>query len=128
TPSTTIDNTLTIASGATVRGRGNITSGYFTGSGSCAVVNNGLISADVAATTLTINPDGFTNNATSQAINGATLSISPTNWSNAANGTILASGGSTVNFYNNWSSAGTINLNASTLNLGGTFSTNNVNL
>src|SRR5207245_359961 len=102
------DNTLTIASGATVRGRGNITSGYFTGGSANTVVNNGLIWADVAAATMTINPDLFTNNATVQAINGATLSISATNWSNAASGTILASGGSTLNFYNNWSSAGTI--------------------
>src|SRR5439155_13716102 len=97
TPSTVIDDTLTIASGATVRGRGNITSGYFTSGAANTVVNNGLISADLAAATMTINPDVFTNNGTTQAINGASLTISSANWSNAAGGTIQAAGGSTIN-------------------------------
>ena len=64
------------------------------------LANAGLISSQVSATTITINPASLTNTGTLEAKNGGTLTIAPT-------GT--------------WTSAGTISVNASTVNLGGTF-------
>ena len=91
--------TLTLASNTTVRGQGTIGSDLqFSGLGT--LINQGLISADVATRNLTINPDVFTNEGTVRAINGATLSINSSSWSNPT---------------------GTLSVNASTLNLGGTF-------
>ena len=91
--------TLTLAPSTTVRGQGTISSDLqFSGLGT--LINQGLISADVAARPLTINADVFTNQGTARAINGATLAINSANWSNPT---------------------GTLSVNASTLNLGGTF-------
>ncbi|QNN24371.1 LEPR-XLL domain-containing protein [Planctomycetales bacterium ZRK34] len=72
------EGTLTIDTGVTLRGRGlvkDIGTGY--------LVNNGAIIADVSGT-LTINPDGFTNNGTvlvaggTLVLDGVTLSASLT--------------------------------------------------
>ena len=63
--------TLTLASTTIVRGLGLISSDLqFSGLGT--IINQGLISADLAGQTLTISPDAFTNQGTAQAINGAT--------------------------------------------------------
>ena len=83
------------------------------------VVNNGLITAEAASRTLSIQNSTFTNNATTQVIAG-TLAVGATNWSNP--GAITAASGTTVNFSGTWSSAGTMNMDSATLNLGGTFS------
>jgi hypothetical protein len=126
---TTTDSTLTIAPGATVRGRGTITSGNFTSGTDNHVVNSGTVSADLASQQLAINANRFTNNGVAKAVNGATLSISSSTWTNAAGGTIAGADGSTVSFSGNWSSSGTISLaSGATLNMGGTFSTTGLNL
>ena len=125
----TADSTLTIAPGAAVRGRGQITSGNFGGGTDNRVVNNRTISADLAAQTLTINPNVFTNNGHARAQNGAALSISAGSWSNAAAGSISIDGASTANFSSNWSSPGALRLSSgATLNMGGTFATSGLNL
>ena len=142
------DSTLTIASGASVRGFGAVTSGNFSGGSTNTIVNNGLISSDVAASTLTLNPDILINNNLMQAINGATLSISaasftnngtvngnasPVNiipsvsWSNTAGHTISVNG-ATLTLGGTWSNAGTLSVNNATLNMGGTFTTAGINL
>ena len=75
------DNTLTVGPNMLVRGQGTIASGRFVG-GDQEVINEGTIRADVSATTLTINPDVFTNQGTGsvEAINGSTVVISAAAW------------------------------------------------
>jgi hypothetical protein len=113
------NNTLTVAPGATVRGRGQVRSDLFV-SGTGILVNNGVISADVAANLLSISTDAFTNNGTLQLVNGASLTVNAGNW--VSNGTILLNG-STGTFASNWTNAGSVNLNNATLNLAGSFTT-----
>ena len=120
----TIDggNTLTLAASTLVRGRGNITSGFFVNAVG-TVVNQGTIRADLNGQTLTVSPVSFSNAGTTEAINGSTLNIAATTWSNTGN--INASGGSTVNFQGTWdNTGGTAAVSAtSSLNLGGSFTT-----
>ncbi len=117
------DNTLTFGSSLIARGSATIGQGYFVG-GTPTLVNLGLISSDLAGLTTTINPSVFTNSGTAQAINGATLSIQATNWTNQPGGTLRAIGASSVlNLYGSYTNAGNIVLTDSTLNLHGTFNT-----
>ena len=91
--------TTTLASGVTVRGQGNIGTPINTG-GNSTLINNGLISADVAGGTLTLTPPAsgggsfVVNNSTLQAVGGGTLQLL-TNINNAA-GLIQAQNGSAV--------------------------------
>jgi hypothetical protein len=78
-------STVTIGSGIKVHGRGQIVQGS-----ASTLINNGTISADVAGQGLSIGGGVFTNNGTISAINGATLSIVSTSWSNAATGIVTA--------------------------------------
>ena len=80
-----------------MHGRGSIAH-----SSASSVVNDGVISADVSGQTLTISTNGFTNNGTTEAINGGILNIDSATWSSAA---------------------GTLNVDSSTLNLAGSFTT-----
>lgn len=87
------NGTLTIGSGITVHGGGNI-------SGDCAnpLVNQGTISADLSNQTLTVSC--FANQSRLSALNGGTLYLA-----------------------GNWSNSGVISNDASFLNLGGNFTT-----
>ena len=58
--------TLTIGGDIEVHGRGSIVQ-----SSVSTVINDGVISSDVSGQTLTISTNGFTNNGTAEAINGA---------------------------------------------------------
>ena len=120
----TIDggNTLTLAASTLVRGRGNITNGFFVNAVG-TVVNQGTIRADLNGQTMTVSPVSFSNAGTTEAVNGSTLNIAAPNWSNTGN--INASGGSTVNFQGTWdNSGGTATVSAtSSLNLSGNFTT-----
>jgi hypothetical protein len=89
-------------------------------SSAMTLVNNGLISAEAAGRTLTINNSTLTNNA-QLSVTAGTLSISTTDWTNP--GTITATG-SELSTSGAWSSAGVINATNSTVNLGGTFASN----
>jgi hypothetical protein len=110
--------TLTLASTTTVRGRGIISSDlHFGGTGT--IINQGLISADVAGQTLTVNPDTFTNQGTAQAINGATLTIGATNWNNST-GVLLVNNG-TLNLDGTFTNPGAINRTGGTINVTGTW-------
>jgi hypothetical protein len=73
--------------------------GTFWSGGSMTLVNNGTISSETSGRTITVAPAVFTNNGTAQATNGGILSVTSANWTNP----------------------GSINVNAGTLNLGGTF-------
>ncbi|MCX6877083.1 MAG: choice-of-anchor D domain-containing protein [Verrucomicrobia bacterium] len=118
------DHTLTFGSSLVARGSAVIGQAYFVG-GTSTLVNQGRISADLVGQTLTINPSVFTNQGIAETINGATLTLNAsTAWSNATGGTIRATGaGSILNFYGNYTNAGSIVLADSTLNLHGTFNT-----
>jgi hypothetical protein len=89
--------TTTIGSGVTIHGEGNLGQANYS-SGNNTLINNGLISADIAGGTLTINTPAnggiLTNMALVDARNGGTLNLS-TNVANAG-GTINAQAGSTV--------------------------------
>ena len=89
-----------LAADVTVGGGGG---SFFVFNGAMALINNGLISSQVSGRTLTINP------ATSFA-NGATGTL------DAKSGSIL-----TIAPVGTWTNAGTISVNAATVNLGGTF-------
>ena len=77
------------------------------------VINEGTIDANVAAGTLSITTDGFTNTGTLQASNGGILSIQSS--INNVGGTISSSSGSTVDL---------LNLGAGTTIYGGTLNSN----
>ncbi len=107
--------TFTIGATGVVRTVSGLAAGAFIGGasvygGAMTLINNGLISSQVAGHTLTILSASFTNNGNGanlgvEALNGGTLTISPTS---------------------SWSNAGTIRLDAnplSTINLGGTLNT-----
>ena len=112
------DMTLTLDSSTTIRGMGSISSDVqFSGLGT--LINQGLISSDVAGQTLTINPDVFTNEGTLQATNGATLTISSPNWTNA--GGTLVLNNSTINLGGTFTDPGAINRSGGTINVTGTW-------
>ncbi|MEI9924494.1 MAG: DUF4347 domain-containing protein [Bradyrhizobium sp.] len=103
----TIEGTSTLTLDTTfkvVGGYGSL-GDWWSNNGTRTLINNGLISANVAGQTLTILPSGsFTNNATMEAVGGGVLTLT-----------------------NNWSNAGTLHVDsnaASTVNFGGTFATN----
>ncbi len=76
--------------------------GGFLYNGAMALTNNGLISSQTSGRTITVKPDTLTNSATGtlEAKSGGILTIAPTS---------------------TWANAGTISVNAATVNLGGTF-------
>ncbi|MCW5768554.1 MAG: hypothetical protein KIT19_07705 [Phycisphaeraceae bacterium] len=88
--------TLTNGALHTIRGFGQITAG---------MTNNGLVSADVPGTTLTLNLKAKTNNALMEAANGGTLAITSIPIHQSGGGTLLAD-------------AGTITLSSATINGG----------
>ncbi len=90
---------LTNAAGHSIRGRGII--GFST---TTRITNQGLIEADVAASSLTVTPnaDGLTNTGTLRAINGADLTLAgaSTTYTNTG-GTLDAQSGSTITYVGN---------------------------
>jgi hypothetical protein len=107
------NTTLTLGPDMVVRGK----SGNVNGAGK--LINQGLISAEVAGGTITINPSQFENTGTIQSKNGGSLAISGATWSST--GLIDAAGGGTLALGGAWNNLGTINANGVTLNLGGVF-------
>jgi hypothetical protein len=117
--------TLTIGAGVTVHGTyGTLGENYTTGT----IVNQGTIAADGTGTHsgITVNATNFTNQHVMTAVTNQTLTIDGV-WSNAAGGTITATG-ATLDLgdqydssTNAWSNAGTITATNSTVNLGGVF-------
>jgi hypothetical protein len=82
-------STLTLGSGVTVHGAGNIVHGRFA-AGTDTLVNQGLISCDSDTRTLAIGSTNFANAGTVEAANGGTLNLSATTWSSS--GTLRATG------------------------------------
>lgn len=98
--------TLTIGSGFTLRGSSLELGTLSSGAGARDIVNQGTISADGAGTGLLVNSTSLTNNGVLEAVNGGLLSLRGA-----------------------WSSAGgTLRVNNGTLDLGGTFTTADLNL
>ncbi len=108
---------LTLGSNAVVQGgRGQISGP--------ALTNYGRISANVSGQSLDVRPTTFTNHGVLEALNGGTLSLGATGttWTNTAAGAISATG-STLTLDGNWSNLGTITATDSTVNLGGSLTT-----
>jgi hypothetical protein len=94
-----LDGSLTQGAGHSIDGHGNI---------NASVINDGIIDADVASTTLTITGT-FTNDGVLEASNGGTLTITTGNITQGVGGEIDAAGG-TVVFQNSPTiTGGTIN-------------------
>ncbi len=89
TPTLTLSSTTVVHGGAL-----EITSNSQGGVGTSMVINNGLISADIAGRTITLDPDNLTNHGTIEAINGATLQTGPLHMIN--DGTIHVGAGATL--------------------------------
>ena len=111
---TVADNTtLTLGPAVVLRGqRGSVT-------GNGTLINQGLISADVARGTLAIDAGRFTNLGTSECKNGASLTIRATTWNNA--GVINATGAGELTLSEAWTNTGAINADGAIINLGGAF-------
>ncbi|MQM29339.1 MAG: hypothetical protein CRU78_01825 [Candidatus Accumulibacter phosphatis] len=84
--------TTTFAAGTTVRGQNGAIGAALNIGGTQTLVNNGLISADVATGTITISDSVVTNNSVLEARNGGTLVLA-SNVSQGASGQIQADGG-----------------------------------
>jgi hypothetical protein len=112
------ENTVTLGSGVTVRGQGQVGSQYHFG-GTNALINQGLISADTSdapgARTLSIFGSSFTNEGTARAINGGALALQATVQTNSGLLEVLAGSTATV-------ASGITNYNSTTQTLtGGTW-------
>ena len=118
---------VTIAAGVTVQGSGSVTDNYG-GQGQEIVVNQGLIEANVNGSWLYVDPTGFVNEATAEALDGGILSIGGNNgytsggtqWINAAGGVITATD-STLYLTDRWTNDGSITATGSTVELGGSY-------
>ncbi len=121
------DGNLTLGSGVVVHGKNGILGGsiFFPGAGT--LINQGLISADVATGRLNIHCDTFINQSGGriQVASQSALSITATRWSNSA--LIDANGASDLTLVGAWDNAsGTISLENTTVNLGGSFALANL--
>ncbi|EXI69311.1 MAG: hypothetical protein AW08_00520 [Candidatus Accumulibacter adjunctus] len=88
---------LTLASGITVRGGNGIIGQQAFVGGTATLTNQGLISADVAGRTISMNVNGLvTNQGTMRAQNGGTLQLNTGGGYDNNAGVILADTGSTV--------------------------------
>ncbi len=134
-------SSLTIGAGAIVRGGHATIGGGVFNTGSSTILNQGLISADIAGQTLTIQGSALQNQGLLRAIGGGSLIASTLagnagnisvdgagtsmilDGSYAINSPVSVTGGSTLRLNGAWSNPGGINLTDSTLLLGGSFST-----
>src|SRR5207247_8183225 len=132
--------TLTLGAAAAIRGNtGTIGGSSYFGS-TMTLINQGLISAEVAGHTITV-PQAFTNNGTSQATGGGTLNVNNLTGSGSGSFALSGSGGSlilngtnyvfngltvaggTATLNGTWSNTGTLSVTGGTLNLAGAFTT-----
>jgi hypothetical protein len=113
--------TLTIGPGAAITGgRGVIGQNVFSAGNTALVVQGTIDSSAGAAITLNTSGTGqLTIAGTARVESGGSLSIPAAAWT--ATGALAASGGSTLTLGGTWSTTGTITVDSSTLNLGGTF-------
>jgi hypothetical protein len=112
--------TLTLGPAMVVRGKtGLIGASVFTMAPG-NLINQGLISADVAGGTLTLNPTQFDNTGTVETRNGGSMTIllSGGGWRNAG---VIDAGGGTLTLNGAWTNSATITANEATVNLGGAF-------
>lgn len=94
------NSVLTIANGVKIRGEnGVVGTQHYLGTAGSVVVNNSIISADVAGGTISLQQADFTNNNTLEARNGGTLNVATNVTSSAAgkvdahnNGVVLLNG------------------------------------
>jgi hypothetical protein len=91
------------------------------------LINNGSIINEATGFTLDIAPNTLTNNGLIQTGAG-TLSIRSATFTNSATGSLVATNATFNILPTSWSSAGSISVTSSTLNLGGSFNINGINL
>lgn len=120
------NKSFTIA-GATTTTLGSaqrITGGRGVIDGAGMLVNHGLISADAASQTLEVAPQHFENHGVAECRDSGVLTLGAggRTWSNAADGTINAAGG-TLNLLGTWENHGSISAVDSSVTLGGSFNT-----
>ncbi len=113
--------TLTLGPGITVRGQtGMIGAAAYpwNSPANVALINQGIISADVSGGTIIISAQPFSNQGLAQGINGGTLALTGT-WNNS--GTLVESGGN-LNLEGNFTMAnvGTLNRTNGTIYVNGT--------
>jgi fibronectin-binding autotransporter adhesin len=112
--------TLTLGANVTLDGPASIANDHV----GDTLINNGTINSNNTIYGAGIATTNFTNNATTEATGGGTLSIEATNWSNTSTGILSATGASTLNLSGSWSNAGSINITGgSMLNLNGSLTT-----
>ncbi|MCX5659959.1 MAG: hypothetical protein NTW19_09595 [Planctomycetota bacterium] len=112
--------TATLGPNVVVHGKnGQINNNYAGGN----IVNQGQINADVSGGQISFSGATFTNNGSISAAAGTTVSLTNL-WTNAATGTITASGATLALGYsfNLWSNPGSITASNSTVNITGTYS------
>ena len=85
----------TIGSNITIRGEKGVIGGQINIGGTQTLINNGLISADVAGGTITITDSAVTNNGILEAKNGATLLLQ-SNVDGGASGLLRADASSSI--------------------------------
>ncbi len=114
------NHTVTLDNTVFLHGVGNIGQARIFG-GTNALINQGIITADVSGQTLNINPNNFTNQGTLNAINGSILTLT----GNVTNSGTIVVNASTLNLNGTFTggSAGVVNATNATVNLGGTFTT-----
>lgn len=123
-PDTTGPATLTLGTNFLMHGLFGVIDGTTLG---CTVINNGTISSDDNTTpyfntgvSSLISVDNFTNDATAQAINGATLTIDSPSWTNA--GTLKAANGGLLILSGVFTNTGAISADStSSVRINGTF-------
>jgi hypothetical protein len=98
-------------------------------SSSDSLVNKGLIENSGSSQTVAIGTAGFTNNGSVEGTSTSTVNITSTNWTNASTGMISVDA-STLNLSGTWSNSGTISgSDGATISMAGTWtSTGKVNL
>ena len=107
--------TVTLAPGALLQGSGSLSDQIYAYSGPDTVDNQGTILASTGSG-FSIDPVTFTNDGLINAINGAGINIDGNQnraWTNAADGTIEASGGGTLELSGPFSNAGLISVTGS---------------
>mgnify|MGYP001273023856 CR=1 FL=1 len=123
--------TLTLAAGASVVGRGTLSSDTNGAASANAIVNNGQITGNNAAGRLDISPDVFINSGT-VTLSSGTLSINAGSWSSLGSGrivqndgTLLLGGTFELDTANLTRTGGTVTINGTVNNAGRHFAINN---
>lgn len=121
---------VTVAATSVIRGRGNISHSQLTSvTGTAQLVNQGLISSDLAGQNFVMTPPVITNGGTLRAIGGAALTINSASFTNSPGGILSATGGSSLTLQQGWHNHGSLVLqDTSVFSMEGNFTTTDLGL